>query len=472
MGGLACLYAQARLEVRSRVQLAWTAAFVVALLLPIVLRAVSHERQLFGPELITITGLLATVLIVATVVLPSRLRSLTRALGIEAVLRYHRALGLFAALFTLAHAAAVITNNPRGVGLFLPFISLRAPPQTVAPVPLLSPLLTPPGRALFGLLAAVCLVLLSVLSGRRQGRWERWRRWHLAATFGVLLGTALHILLIGHLIPTPAVIDLLLGDPLGGLVLRSATQDPLAAAFLVILALTVLSVGAWRWLSRPAPFYVVGTRRVTENVTSLALQPMGRAFRRFRPGQFAWLRLAQSPLLSEEHPISLSSAVQDRPLIEFTIKHDGDWTSRLRRVRSGDVLYVDGPHGSFTPNMQSRRGLVLIAAGVGITPMMSILRTAARKHATRSYRLITINRPGQQLFHDELVQLATMMDLSLFEVTREQVTAERFDDLLPRVLREQLEYYVCGPVCLVHDAEAVLAELGVPQRRVHTELFG
>ena len=471
MGGLACLYAQARLEVRSRVRLAWTTAFVVALLLPILLRTLSLERQSLGPELITITGLLATVLIVATVVLPSRLRSLTRALGIEAVLRHHRTLGLSAALFTLAHVAAVITNDPRGVGLFLPFMNLRASPQTVASVPLLSPLLTPPGRALFGVVATICLVLLGMLSGRHRGSWERWRTWHLVATVGVLVGTLLHVLLIGHLIPTPAVIDILLGDPLGWTILRSATQDPLAAAFLVILALTVLGVGAWRWLRRPVPFHVVSTRRVTPDVTSFVLRPIKHGFRRFRPGRFAWLRLTESPILSEEHPISLSSAVQDRPTIEFTVKHGGNWTTRLRHVGPGDIVYVDGPHGSFTPNMKSRRGLVLIAGGVGITPMMSILRTAAHDGATRSYRVIAVNR-GQAPFHDELIRLMMDIDLQLFDVTREQVTAERLGAILPRAMRGQLEYYVCGSLPLVTQTVGVLEALEISSRRVHTELFG
>ena len=456
---------------RSRARQAWITAFVVIAFLPAILRALSPERQLLGPEIITITGLLATVLLVTTVVLPSRLRSLTRAFGIETVLRHHRSLGMATALSTLAHVAAVLANDPRGVGLLLPFLNPRAPAYTTAPIPLLTPLLTPPGRALFGLIAAACLVGLAALSARRTGSWERWRFWHLGAAVGALLGTALHILLIGHLLPTPAVLNLLLGDPLGWTTLRAATQDPLAAGFLVLLALVVLVGAVRRWAFRPAAFRVVKIGPVAENVTSIVLRPLGRGFR-FRPGQFIWLRLAKSQLLSEEHPFTLSSATQDRPTIELTIKDTGNWTARLRRLRPGDLVYVDGPHGSFTPNLKSRRGLVMICGGVGITPMMSMLRSAAGTGSIRSYRLILTDRPGQGLFRDELTQLMTRLDLLPYELAGRRLSPEVLGEMLPPpVLRNQLDYYVCGPPRLVREAVAALDTLEVPARRIHTELF-
>lgn len=73
---------------------AWTAAFLVAIFAPVVVRLFASERQSLGADLVTITGLLATSLLVCTLVLSSRLRSLARAFGIETVMRSHRALGL------------------------------------------------------------------------------------------------------------------------------------------------------------------------------------------------------------------------------------------------------------------------------------------------------------------------------------------------------------------------------------------
>lgn len=458
---------------RPRARQVWLTLFVVIAFLPAVLRAISPERQLLGPELTTITGLLATALLVCTVVLPSRLRSLTRAFGIEAVLRNHRTLGLATALSVLAHVAAVFANDPRGVGLVLPFINQRAPADTIAPIPLLNPLLSPPARSLWGVLAALALVLLATLSARRDGRYETWRAWHLLGTAAVLLGTLLHIVLIGHLIPTHALLGLLLGDPLGWTNLKAATGDPLAAGFLGLLALAVLVVAIGRWFMRPNAFTVMGVRRESTSVSSITLRPVRRGLR-FRPGQFAWLRLTKNPLRSEEHPFTVCTAEQDRPTIGFTIKHVGDWTKRLRSLGPGDTVYVDGPYGSFTINERSKRGIVLIAAGVGITPMMSILRTAARKPARirRATRLILLDRPGQGLFREELALLGKAINLIVTELEGERLTIERMEGALPPAfLHNQLEYYICGSPSLVRDAVTILDAMEIPLRRIHTEQF-
>ena len=73
---------------------AWIAAFLIAVFTPPVLRLFATEHQSIGRELVTITGLLTSSLLVCAVVLPSRLRSLTRAFGIESALQNHRVLGL------------------------------------------------------------------------------------------------------------------------------------------------------------------------------------------------------------------------------------------------------------------------------------------------------------------------------------------------------------------------------------------
>jgi predicted ferric reductase len=384
-------------------------------------------------------------------------------------------LGMATALSTLAHVAAVIANDPRGVGLLLPFFARWQPEVTTSAVPLLNPLLSPPGRAMAGTVATACLVALAVTSARRR-RYEVWRWTHLALSLSVLLATALHIVLIGHLVPTPALVGLLFyDDPIGWLVLRASVIDWLGLGYLIFLALIVVGVGVQRWavrpMSRDAQYYVTGIEQVSPTVSSVRLRPLGRALR-FRPGQFAWLRLVKGPLRAEEHPFTVSSAEQDRPTVEFTIKHTGDWTERLRSLEQGDLVYVDGPYGSFTPDLRSRRGLVLIAGGVGITPMMSILRTAAQSRRwRRSVRLLLADRQGQGLFRDEIAQLTTEIDLTPYELDGRAVTPELLEEAVPSILLSQLEYFICGPPGLVQDASSALDALGVPARRVRTELF-
>lgn len=457
----------------SRARDVWIAAFLVVVFAPIVLRVASFERQTFWQELVTVTGLLATSMLVCTVVLTARLRSITRAFGIEAVLTAHRALGVGAAVAALAHIAAVVVVDPRNAA----FLALLKPSQTSGP--LLNIHLDPaPLRAIFGMAALGCLVVLVLAAAWRRGRYEVWRGWHVALWMGLWIATTVHVVLIDHLVPLAGLLAWLRGDRAAHVVLAGdLSWDPLGAGFLAVLAAVVAAVTVRRWLilpfQRQGRYRVARVHALAPTVSTLVLRPDGwaRAALSFRPGQFAWLRLARDPF-AQEHPFTISSAAQAGSTIEFTIRHAGDWTDGpLRRLRAGDHVWLDGPHGALTPTTATS-GLVLVAGGVGIAPMMSILRTAARGGDRRPVRLLLVDRPGEGLYRDELEQLAATLQLERHELGRAALTAELFAALLPpQFVRDRLEYFVCGPPSLVRDAISALGALDVPARQVHTEQF-
>ena len=135
-------------------------------------------------------------------------------------------------------------------------------------------------------------------------------------------------------------------------------------------------------------------------------------------------------------------------------------------------MWLDGPHGSFTPDAPERvDGLVLIAGGVGITPMMSMLRTLAERGDRRLHRLVLAERPDQPLFGPELEVLARRLDLDVLRTAGRRVDADLLAEILPRA-RGRLEYYVCGPPGLLTGSLAALDQLGVPPGRIHSEQFG
>ena len=418
----------------------WITAFLVAVFGPILLRVVTAERQTFWHELVTVTGLLSVSLLVCAVILPARLRSITRAFGIETVLAGHRVLGLCAAMAALVHVVAVVVPDPSSVTLLVPFLA--------------------PLRSTAGLVALACLVALVLSATRRPGRYEAWRGAHLVLTAGVLGGVVLHVVLIGHLVSY------------NGLV-----QDPVTAGFLAALAVVVVTVELHRWvlrsMRRHGRYRVARVHALAPSVSTLVLRPDNgvRPALVFRPGQFAWLRLTRGPF-TEEHPFTISSAAQDGPTVEFTIRHSGDWTTGpLRRLREGDFVWIDGPHGSLTPD-ESVSGLVLIAGGVGIAPMMSILRTAAREGDRRPVRLVMADRPGEQLYRAELEQLSSDLALQIHELHGAVLTPALLAALLPPPwARDRLDYYVCGSPFLVQDVITVLGTLDVPIEQVHTERF-
>ncbi len=420
----------------STTRAAWIAGLAVLLFAPIGLRLWTLERTGFWDEATIVTGLLATSTLAATAVLPSRVKNLTRAFGLEAVMAMHRTLGLVTVALLALHIMAVVIDDPRNVWLLVPGVA--------------------PGRALAGtagIVAVVALAAFATARARARARYEVWRWWHIALAFAVLIPSAIHIVLLQHLV-----------------------LDPIAGTFLGAVAGLVIAILGYRWAVRPLDirdrFIVADVRRESETVSTIELRPADpRAPLCFDPGQFAWLRMSQSPF-AEEHPFTISSAAQDGTRPTFTVRHRGDWTSqRLAALWPGDVVWLDGPHGGMTPNHRTT-GLVLIAGGVGITPMMSMVRTLARHGDPRPVRMILADRPGEMLFRDELATLQTQLHMDVTETRRAPITPEWLATTLPgQFRRDQLDYFVCGSPRLVEDTTSALDALGIPERRVHTELF-
>ncbi len=431
----------------------WATAFIGVLLAPLLLGLGAADRFSLLSQLSVGMGLLGTSVLVCAVVLPSRLRSLTHTFGIEGVLAMHRYVGILATVLVLAHIALVVAKDPANVALF----DIDEAPSRA--------------RAATGATVALgALIGLTVLRRQLKHRYEVWRWVHLALAASVLVLTGLHIWWLDHLV-------------------RDATMRALFTG----LALIVLGVLAYRWVWRPvfgarSEYVVREVRPETDTVSTLVLEPRRDLHRQgyrsleFAAGQFAWLRLEPS-VGAQEHPFTIASSAHLGVWTEFTIRHTGDFTRELGRLRPGSPVWVDGPHGSFTVNLERTTGLVLIAGGVGITPMMSMLRTLAHRRDRRPHRLVVAARTADDLlFRAELRQLQERLDLTVVELLRRppegwtgatgSVDEALLTTLLPGAFRRnQLDYFICGPPALVTDVLAALDALGVPHPRVHTEQF-
>jgi 3-phenylpropionate/trans-cinnamate dioxygenase ferredoxin reductase subunit len=398
-----------------------------------------------------LTGLLALSALVCAAVLPSRLRSLNRALGIESVIDVHRFLGLVTAALVFAHLACVVAENPANVAL----LNFETAPKRA--------------QAATGATAALAaLAGLAVLRGRTRLSYELWRWLHVVLAVIVLVLSALHVWWLDHLVAEPA-----LGTLFG------------------LLAALVVGIFGYRWAWRPmfdasTEFLVREVRQENATVSTLVLEPRRRRHTppttwAFAPGQFAWIRLERS-VTAEEHPFTIASSAH-LDTTEFTIRHAGDFTRALRHLPPGSPVWVDGPHGAFTNDVGTGAGFVMIAGGVGVTPMMSMLRTAADRCDPRPYRLVVVaSSPEDLLFRDELADLRRHLDLVVTEVLRRPHdgwyghTGEIGVGLLSMVLAgaahpAEIDYFICGPSSLVTDALSVLDVLGAAPARVHTEQF-
>ena len=141
--------------------------------------------------------------------------------------------------------------------------------------------------------------------------------------------------------------------------------------------------------------------------TTLRLRPVGHPGMRFLPGQFAWLTVGRSPFAIEDHPFSFSSSAEEQGTIAFTIKDAGDFTRSIATLEPGASAYVEGPHGAFSVDRYEGDGCVFVAGGVGITPIMSMLRTLADRKDPRPHLLVYGARtPDEFTFHEEIQDCA------------------------------------------------------------------
>ena len=431
------------------VRLGWLAFFAVVFVAPSGMRLATTSAEPVWRQMSDVTGLLALSGLVCAAVLPSRVRSLTRAFGIEDVLDVHRFIGVASSVLVLLHLACVIAMNPMQVALLDP--ALNGPPAQAASV---------------STAALVMLIVLAAVRRRLEMRYEVWRWLHVVLAVTTLVGGALHVLWLSHLV-----------------LLRSMQM----IFVLMILVVTAVLLHRWVWrtlLDPSTEFVVAEVRRESATVTtvSLAARDHSDADWAFSPGQFAWLRLRRS-VTGEEHPFTIASSPYRPGRIEFTIRHAGDFTRSILELRPGQPVWIDGPHGSFTSEVSSCTGVVMIAGGVGITPMMSMVRAAADRRDPRPHRLVVVARSHDDLlFREELATLRDQLDLEITEVLRrphagwEGHTGEINVGLLATVLgigHETclLDYFVCGPPGLVHDSLDALEAVGIPPDRIHTEQF-
>ena len=201
----------------------------------------------------------------------------------------------------------------------------------------------------------------------------------------------------------------------------------------------------------------------------------------FQPGQFAWLTIWDSPFALKEHPFSIASSAEQPGTLSFTIKALGDFTARIKEVEIGRRVYVDGPHGSFSTDRQPAPAYVFIAGGIGIAPIMGMLRTLADRCDRRPLLLFYAYHTWERLtFREELQALQTKLNLRLVFVLKDSPEGWQGEvgllneELLARHLPQQRdgqEYFICGPVPMIQLSEKLLYRLGVPMRRVHSELF-
>jgi NAD(P)H-flavin reductase len=203
----------------------------------------------------------------------------------------------------------------------------------------------------------------------------------------------------------------------------------------------------------------------------------------YEAGQFAWLNLGRGVFSLDENPFSISSAPSQGRGMEFVIKELGDFTRTIGQLRPGTRAWVEGPHGHLTiKDHADAPGVALIAGGVGIAPLLGILREMAATGDPRPAVLLYGNRTEAQIVaRAELERLAAGHGAEVVHVLSEPPegwtgTTGLIDAALLRqhfaaTERRDWVYVLCGPPAMLVSVEAVLRGLGIPRARILSERF-
>ncbi|BAZ09061.1 oxidoreductase FAD/NAD(P)-binding domain protein [Calothrix sp. NIES-4071] len=427
----------------------WIGAYILIALLPLMLLVVypAPEDKGFWIDFSVALGFIGLAMMALQFALTARINRIEASYGVDIILQFHRYISLVAFALILIHPLILFVAQPETLQL------LNFP--------------TAPWRARMAVMATVALIALVVTTIWRSSLkipYEPWRTSHgVFAVLAVGLG-------LGHAIGV--------GNYLG-LFWKSVLWTGIALIALWLLVYVRL-VKPWFMLKKP--YLVEEVRKEHGDVWTLALRPIGHNGFCFEPGQFAWITLEISPFRMREHPFSMSSDGDNSERIEFSIKALGDFTKTIKDVPSGTKAFLDGPYGVFTTDRyEDSTGFLLIAGGIGITPMMSMLLTAAKRKDDRPYLLIYASKKWEDItFREELDELKQKLDLQIIHVLREPPedwTGEKGyvdKELLQRYIpkrRGTRQYFICAAPKMMEQVELALHKLDVPPTNIHMEHF-
>jgi len=395
-----------------------------------------------------VAALGGTYAILIQLLLMSRIAWLERAIGLDRLVQWHRWTGFTAVSLLTAHV--VLTTLGWAHGAIPPVNVFYETGWFIAHEPDIL-------MAWIGFLLLVAIAVTSVRAARRTLRRETWYFVHLYAYLAVALAFA-HQLAVGS-------------DFNGDAAARVWWVTLYALVFGAILYWRVLVPIVFNAQHR---FRVTKVRREAPGVVSIVLR--GRHTERIdaEPGQFFFWRFLTPTGWWQAHPFSLSAAPSG-PHLRITIKSLGDHTSRLQRIRPGTRVLAEGPYGTFTNDRRRNPRVLLIAGGIGITPLRALLDAFhPGDDVVLLYRVV---RDEDVIFRDELSQFAASHNITIHIITGSEIGDDRTDLLGVEALRRGVpdirarDCYVCGPPALTDAVVRRLGILGVPRSQVHFERF-
>jgi predicted ferric reductase len=390
-------------------------------------------------------GLAAAVLLLLQLPLAGRLKWLDRIFSIPGLYRIHRFNAYLIGVLIMSHPMLVLAPEGRWR---VPF-ELRYWPEWV-------------GVSL--------LIMIIVQIGLTRWRakvfraYHKWRRVHYALGIIILFLLIVHILYVSETFEQPGL--------------------PRNLVFAAVSGSIVL----WLWIRKSRlrckkkQFKVSRIKTVGLNAYRIDLEPAIQPHFSYMPGQFAFVSFESAQISREYHPFTISSTPSRPGGLQFTIRCNGDWTDHIDTIKKGDRAFIQGPFGRFSHLLHpAHREVIMIAGGIGLTPILSMLRYMRDRDDSRRITLIWSNRTRAQLFSaDEMTVMQEKLTNfnRILSFTRETGNGNQFGRLDRTALERLLQpcsrksiIFLCGPPAMVKEIRKDLNKIGFSKKSIHDEVF-
>ncbi|MFW6077471.1 MAG: ferric reductase-like transmembrane domain-containing protein, partial [Hyphomicrobiales bacterium] len=376
-----------------------------------------------------------------------RFRLVSSHLGIDKVMAFHKLAAWWVLIALLLHPLAYVTPT------------LLADPD-LGIERLIAYLTLPRYRSgVVALAALALLVASSALRERLPWRYEVWRASHVLLAVVAIGGGLHHAVAVGRFSAMGAVQGFWWAE---------------GAAVIAVMAMLY----GWRWLRlHLRPWRLDSVTKRADRLWELDIQPAPKTPPlAYRAGQFVWMTEGARRFPLFDHPFSIADS-PTRPGLSLIVKEAGDFTRHIGALAPGTPVGIDGPHGDFTLEDHEDESILLVAGGVGIAPIMGLLRDLAARGDPRPVRLAyAAGQPENFACLPEIEAAHSRLDLQVMLLSEEggpqwkglvgRLDRTRLDQMLKGLDPARSVALICGPNPMVTAVSDMLLDLGMPVERV------
>jgi predicted ferric reductase len=431
---------------RGRVSADWVVGLIWAgLVVSIVLGVASPEppSRIDLPLIAHVSGMVAGYGAAVMLLLMARTPLLERAVGADRLARWHAVTGPMIIILVLTHALTALAGwaSVRGIGLGYALIEVLGWPGLFAATA---------GTAMLVLVGAVTMRWI-----RRRLSYEQWHLVHLLCYLGVGLGFT-------HQLAGPALA--------GNRVLQICWSLLYTYTYAMLIRYRVYQPLHQMWRHRLRVEEVI---HEAADVVSVVISGEHLDELRAEPGQFFRWRFMTPTMWPSAFPFSLSAPpTADR--LRITVKAFGTGSRNLHNLAPGTRVLAEGPYGALTSSQRRRSRVLLIAGGVGISPLRTLFETIdlPGRDLTLIYRAPT---EADLVFRAEIDEIARRKGAQVIYLVGPSTDPR--NQLNLRTLRDyagalrDLDIYLCAPPRMSASIRENLVRGGFPRRQLHEERF-